>query len=190
MVPKPHKLDMTSPKSYCPISLIECLSKLGKKMMATQMQTDSVKFGLLPDNQFGGLLNVGTNDAGLALRHNIEEAWAWGKYCAVIAANVKQFFPLLSHARLVYVILLYSYLPQVTVWLASFLANRLYTFCIGGIITSRRPFHGRGVPQGSLLSPILAATYITAVTNTEGCQVYMDDACLKGYHSMAHSAAL
>jgi hypothetical protein len=59
VVPKPRKTDMSAPKSYRPISLIECLLKLGEKMLATRMQIDIVRENLLPNNQFGGLRHVG-----------------------------------------------------------------------------------------------------------------------------------
>jgi hypothetical protein len=135
------------------------------------------------------LRHVGIDDAGLALRHDVEEAWARGEYCAVIAADVKQFFPLLDHTRLIHLLGLYGYPPQVTSWVSAFLKGRTYAFRIGGIITQRRPFHGLGVPQGLPLSPVLAATYIAAATDIEGCQVYVDDAAVKGYATTALAAA-
>jgi hypothetical protein len=166
VVPKPQKTDMSTPKSYWPILLIECLSKLSKKMLVTCMQIDIICKNLLPNNQFGGLHQVGVNDAGLALRHNIEEAWARGEYCAIIAADIKQFFLLLGHVWLIHLLGLYSYPPQVTRWVLLFLEGRTYTFRIGSIVTQRRPFHRLGVLQWLPLLLVLAATYIAAACHS------------------------
>jgi hypothetical protein len=188
VVPKPRKADMSSLKSYCPISLIECLSKVLKKMVATRMQIDIAVHGLLPNNQFGGLHHVGTNDAGLALVHNIETTWNNKQFCAVIAADIAQFFLSLNHARLIQVCGLLGYPPEITRWLGSFLLDSSFAFWIGGQTTKCMPFHRCGVPQGSPLLPVLAATYIAAATDVEGCQVYVDNAALKGFGPTAKGA--
>jgi len=54
VVPKPRKADMSDPRSYRPISLLECLSKLLEKVIARRLIFEVGKFNLVPTNQFGG----------------------------------------------------------------------------------------------------------------------------------------
>jgi ribonuclease HI len=188
-VAKPRKTDMSSPKSYRPISLIETLSKVLEKMMAVRLQLDCTTHGLLPNNQFGSLRHVGTSDAGLALVHDIETAWAKGKTCVTIAADIQQFFPSVQHERLLHTATLKGCLLQEISWLRSFLLHRMYSFQIGAHATPTRNFNGRGVLQGSPLSPILAAIYIANAMDLPGVQVYVNDAVIKAYHKCAQEAA-
>jgi hypothetical protein len=188
-VPKPRKSDMSSPRSYRPVSLIETFSKLGEKMLATRMQLDNLAHQLLPNNQFGGLLHVGTSDAGLALVHDVQNAWGRGEFCAALAIDIQQFFPSINHKRLLHVAHLLGYPPEVTQWLASFLTDRTFSFRLGDTTTEPTTFHGRGIPQGSPLSPILAATYVAHAMDMPDVQVYVDDGVVKAYDRDAAVAA-
>jgi hypothetical protein len=142
-VPKLCKTDMSSPKSYHPISLIKTLSKVLKRMMAM----DCATHGLLPNSQFGGLRHMGTNDVGLALVHEVEMAWNHGKTCVAIAADIQQFFLSVQHKHLLHMATLKGWLPPVIFWLQSFLSNRSYFFQIGVHTTPTHNFNGCGMPR-------------------------------------------
>jgi hypothetical protein len=176
---------MSSPKSYHPISLIKTLSKVLKRMMATWLQLDCATHGLLPNNQFGGLQHMGTNDVGLALVHEVEMAWNRGKTCIAIAADIQQFLPSVQHKHLLHMATLKGWLPPVIFWLQSFLSNCSYFFQIGAHTTPTCNFNGCGMPQGSLLLPILATIYIADTMDLPGVQVYVNNAVIQVYHACA-----
>ena len=71
VVPKPGKSDYSLPKSYRPVALLECLSKLLKKVMAKRILHEVGEFALVPTNQFGARPHSSTTHAGLALMHDI-----------------------------------------------------------------------------------------------------------------------
>ncbi len=53
VIPKLGKDNYLQAKAYCPISLIECLSKLLEKVVAKRLLFDADKHTLLPTTQFG-----------------------------------------------------------------------------------------------------------------------------------------
>ena len=67
VIPKPNKNDYSSPRSYRPISLLECFSKLLEKIIANRISFDTVHNNIIPPNQFGGKPFSSTADAGVSL---------------------------------------------------------------------------------------------------------------------------
>ena len=53
VIPKPNKDDYNLAKSYCPISLLECLSKLLEKAVSKQLLYAIDKHALVDTTQFG-----------------------------------------------------------------------------------------------------------------------------------------
>ncbi|KAI4519015.1 hypothetical protein K525DRAFT_148163, partial [Schizophyllum commune Loenen D] len=51
VVAKPRKIDMSSPRSYRPIALLECLSKWLEKINAARFIYAVGKYNLVPTNQ-------------------------------------------------------------------------------------------------------------------------------------------
>jgi hypothetical protein len=187
-IPKPRKTDMSNPRSYRPISLLECLSKLMEKMVATRMQHDAVLHQLIPDTQFGGIITRGTNDAGIQLVHDVQTAFARKETLAVVAFDIKGFFDYVDHARMAYTLEIQGYPPQLVKWVLAFLTDRSYVMSIAGHASDTRQFPGRSVPQGSPLSPILSASY-TAPCFTPpprglglSSQFFVDDGIAKCAH--------
>ena len=62
------------PRSYRPISLLECLGKLLEKLMAARITYEVGRFNLVPTNQFGGRDKSSVIDASLSLTHDIQAA--------------------------------------------------------------------------------------------------------------------
>ena len=74
IIPKPNQADYTLPKNFHPISLLECLGKLLKKIIKKIIYRDIAKHALVPTNQFGGHNSSSMLDAGLMLLHDIQLA--------------------------------------------------------------------------------------------------------------------
>src|SRR6266702_3597214 len=72
VIPKPGKDDYLQAKSYHPISLIECLSKLLEKVVAKRLLFDADKHSLLPITQFGTRAFSCMVDVGLTLLHDVQ----------------------------------------------------------------------------------------------------------------------
>jgi hypothetical protein len=157
-VPKPRKTDMSSPRSYRPIALLECLAKLLEKMVAARIQFDVGKFGLIPTNQFGGRAKSSVIDAGLTLVHDIQTAWKKNLVVSALAFDIKGFFDHVNHGRLVAVLVNLGFPPETCAWVRSFLSDRTVSIRVDGHTGQPTPA-SCGIPQGSPVSPILATLY-------------------------------
>jgi hypothetical protein len=51
--PKPNRADYFAAKNFCPISLLECLSKLLEKAVSKRLLFAIDKYELIPTTQFG-----------------------------------------------------------------------------------------------------------------------------------------
>jgi len=65
------KVSYSTPKSFRPIVLLNTLGKLVEKMLSHHMQFDGVHHGAFQPNQFGGISQHSTEDAGVFLTHLI-----------------------------------------------------------------------------------------------------------------------
>jgi hypothetical protein len=64
VVPKPGKLLYDTPKSFCPIVLLNTLGKMFEKMLSNRLQFEAAEHGVLHPNQFGGVRQNSTKDTG------------------------------------------------------------------------------------------------------------------------------
>ena len=97
VVPKPNRTNPSLPKNYRPISLLECLGKLLKKVISTRLLFDINRYELIPSTQFGGRNASSTVDAGLCLQHNIHTSHASGLVCAALLFDISGFFDNINH---------------------------------------------------------------------------------------------
>jgi hypothetical protein len=84
--------------------LLNTLGKLIKKMLARRLQFDGMAHGMFEPNQFGGVTQRFTEDAGVYLTHIVRSGWAEGMETSVVTFDIAQFFPLLNHEVLLEVI--------------------------------------------------------------------------------------
>jgi hypothetical protein len=92
IIPKPGKLSYSTPKLFRPIVLLNTLGKLIEKMLACRLQFDGVAHGAFKPNQFGGIAQCSTEDAGVYLTHLVCAGWAKGLQMSVVAFDIAQFF--------------------------------------------------------------------------------------------------
>jgi len=97
VIPKPNKNTYNSPKSFCPIVLLNTTGKLIKKVISNRLQFHLSANGFLNSHQFGGIRQQSTTDAGIYLTHHIRAGWLKQCHMSVLAFDITQFFPSLNH---------------------------------------------------------------------------------------------
>jgi len=75
IIPKPNKVVYDSPKSFCPILLLNMIEKLIEKVISECLQFHLIVNNFIHPSQLGGLKQCSTTDAELFLTHLIQSRW-------------------------------------------------------------------------------------------------------------------
>jgi hypothetical protein len=158
---KPNKPDYSNPlaRAYRLITLLECLGKVLERIIAKRLTFIAGKYDLVPPNQFGGRSNSSTNDAILTFINDIQAAWSHGKVTTALTFDIKGYFDFVNHNRLLHELRRKRIPVKYVFWVASFLSQREAAICVDGFRGEMKPVKN-GIPQGSPVSPILAAFYM------------------------------
>lgn len=162
VIPKPNKPDYSKAKAYRPIVLLNCLGKLMEKVIARRMQFDAQKYGLMHACQFGGAMQHSTQDAGIQLVHEIQQAWKRQVDSSALLLDVAQFFPSVNHEMLSEILRRHGFDRNLCAYFCDYLIGRQTEFLFNGHQSEPTDF-STGVGQGSALSPILTGLYIAPV---------------------------
>ncbi|KAF5313929.1 hypothetical protein D9619_013084 [Psilocybe cf. subviscida] len=155
---KPNKPDYSNPRAYRLITLLECMGKILERIVARRLTYLAGRYDLIPPGQFGGRSSSSTTDALLTFVNDIQSAWNHGYATSALTFDIKGYFDFVNHKRLL-VELRRKKVPLVYIkWTASFLEGREAAVCLDGKIGEMKEVQN-GIPQGSPISPILAAFY-------------------------------
>lgn len=155
--PKPGK-DKKNPKNYRPISLLNTMSKVFEKVLLTRIMKFINKYKLLPDEQFGFRKNHSTGHALLRLVEEVTHGFNHNRVTVAAFLDVEKAFDRVWHVGLVYKLTKMK-IPDCYVRLISnYLSGRVFRVAINGTLSDSKEIRA-GVPQGSIIGPILYTLY-------------------------------
>ena len=160
IIPKPNKLKYNHPKAFHPIVLLNTLGKLIEKVIAERLQFIVTNNNFIHPSQLGGLKFKSTSDAGVALTHIIHLGWVKNKSTSMLAFNITQFFPSLNHRILTIILEKAGLEPKVVSFFTDYLVKRKTNYNWNELSSPIFKVNV-GVGQGSALSPILSALYLS-----------------------------
>jgi len=137
IIPKPGKPSYSAPKAFRPIALLNTLGKLIEKMLSNRIQHDMIAYDIVDPNQFGGICQRSTEDAGLYLTHLVRTGWARGLKTSVIAFDIAQFFPSINHDALMAILQKQGFPPLVVNFFASYLVGRSTSYTWNTFVSDR-----------------------------------------------------
>lgn len=138
------------------------------------------KHNLITNAQFGFAKHKSTEVALLNLKEYILRCFEEKKVVLGVFIDFSQAFDTINHSRLLFKLEKYGFRGSVRSLLASYLSHRTQYVCIENHHSSVKQIL-TGVPQGSILGPLLFKLYINDIvdlaTNSK-CILYADDVTL------------
>ena len=171
---------MDALSSYRPISNLSFMSKIIEKLIASQLVAYLDGSGHLPKFQSGFRRGHSTETAIVRLLSDVHAAMDRREVTLLALLDVSAAFDTVDHDILRHRLdISFGIRGRALGWLWSFISNRSHAVVINRIESSWRGIHC-GVPQGSVLGPLLYILYTRDVSGIVlsarlGVQQYADD---------------
>ena len=154
IVPAHKNSTKTLPKNYRPISLLPILGKVFEELLVSSIQDHLNKNRLLSQHQFGFLKGKSASDLLLLLSSKWNQELDSGKETRAIALDIAGAFDTVWHQGLLSKVKALGINGNMFSLLESYLQGRSLSVVIDGADSKNYPISA-GVPQGSLLGPLL-----------------------------------
>ena len=177
VVPLFKKGSTLDPGNYRPVSVLSVLSKILERAVHTQLAEYLEKRSILFENQSGFRGGFSTDTSLIGLTDFVRTELSKGRYVGMVLIDLCKAFDTVDHSILI------EKLRAVGVtslsWFKSYLAERRQCVEICGVRSDFLPMTC-GVPQGSILGPLLFLVYINDLSMALNCRLslYADDSAL------------
>lgn len=159
VVPIYKKGDKNDKNNYRPISLLPIFSKILENILKVQILNHLEKYDILSPQQFGFRTNKSTTSAILEFIDFVTQCFENKEFCAAIFFDLTKAFDCVDYAILLAKLKFYGFDENSCRLILSYLTNRKQFVTINGK-SSESKIIEHGVPQGSILGPILFLIYI------------------------------
>ena len=177
IIPIYKKGEPTDLSNYRPISLLPTISKIFERIIHIQLQEYFNSNNLLAEQQYGFRPNHSTEYAAVKLVDHISNTMDGHKIPGTIFIDLSKAFDTLSYDILLYKLKFYGISGLEHKLIASYLSNRKQYVMFNNKNSEFTEIR-TGVPQGSILGPLLFSIYINdliKMSNKLNFIMYSDD---------------
>ena len=163
--------------NYRPISILSQFCKISEKLFNLRLEKILDANKILSDSQYGFRPGMSTVHAAAELVEQISSAIDSQSCCAGVFIDLKKAFDTVDHELLVEKLNVYGIRGVANKWLQNCLSNRKQYVVIDEDCSALLDMT-YGVPQGSVLGPILFIIYINDICNVSDvvkCDLFADD---------------
>jgi hypothetical protein len=179
---KPNK-PYENPNSYRPISLLNGISKIFEKIIKRKMCHFISEAGLFPDEQFGFRNEHSTTHPLFRIKKFVKNNLKRQNSVGMVALDINSAFDSVWHEGLLHKMKQVNFPIYLIKIVQSFLNERYFRVKINSIM-SEKFFIRAGVPQGSVLGPILynIFTFDIPKFNNTFLSMFADDTAIYTAH--------
>lgn len=159
VIPIFKKGDTNDISNYRPISLLPIISKIFEKCIASRVAHHFENNNIFTNCQHGFRKNHSTVSGILELLIKITESFEKLEYTAITFCDLSKAFDCVSHELLLRKLELYNFDNYSLQLFKSYLGNRYQQVKVGDTLSTQKKITV-GVPQGSVLGPLLFLIFI------------------------------
>ena len=173
-----------SPQNYRPVSLTSVCCKILERIITGKMMLYMEEHGILSKDQFGFRGGRSTEDQMLLTYGKICEVVDGGGAVDMVYMDYSKAFDVVSHEILLEKLRSLGFEDRIVSWVGDFLKDRVFEVSVGGCRSGGRVVLS-GVPQGSVLGPLLFLVYVNHLTQGVSCswKAFADDFKLYTFYS-------
>ena len=178
----------TDPLNYRPVSITSVPCKVMEKVILSRLRPFLEGNGLISEHLFGFRCGHSTTDQLILCYNDITHDVNNGKTLDLIFFDYSKAFDKVCHTILLQKLVDIGVSNQLVRWISDFISSRRMQTKVHGA-TSDWHRVTSGVPQGSVLGPVLFLIYVNHVVNGLSCRfkIFADD--IKLYLSWASDAS-
>ena len=179
--------DKSLPSNYRPVSLLSGVGKIQEKLVFKHIYNHMNDNNLLYKYQSGFLPSHSTTFQLLDIYHHICQSFDNNQYSCMVFCDLSKAFDRVWHKGLIFKLKQYGINGELLNWIIDYLNDRQQRVIVKGHKSDYKPVTA-GVPQGSVLGPLLFLIYINDIADSllSLTRLFADDSSL--YYSASSIA--